>query len=160
MRRPVAVAASIAATFIAWSAAAASAQEPEAVSAAAVEEIRMSRAKNWTPSHPEKIGVLVVIRLPLGSYGTEDLSLAYGSTSAKNPKAKGSSNRAPALGYATGGGWAITDGKGKGWKLSTGKPSTDLKFLFEVPKGTSEVTLLYKGKPAGAPLTVSAPSAS
>lgn len=129
---------------------------PEALSARAVKDVYMSRTKTWTPSDPAKnTGALVVIRLPAGGFATEEFVLTYkaGEKTVKGKKVdvKG---RAVSRGYSTGGGWAVTDEEGKGFKLFTGNPVTDIEFLFEIPKTVSEVTLLYKGKPAGNPVAV------
>ncbi|HZI66248.1 MAG TPA: hypothetical protein VFF17_06755 [Thermoanaerobaculia bacterium] len=124
---------------------------PEAVSARAVANMEMSRTKTWTPSDPEKnTGALVVIRLPAGGFATEEFALAYkvGEKTVKGKKVD-VMGKAVSRGYSTGGGWAVTDEEGKGFKIFTGNPVTDLDFLFEIPKTVSEVTLLYKGKPAG-----------
>ena len=124
---------------------------PEALSARSVESVEMSRTKTWTPSDPaKKIGALVVIRLPAGGFATEEFALAYkaGQKTVKGKKVD-VMGKAVSRGYSTGGGWAVTDGEGKGFKLYTGNPVTDIDFLFEIPKAVSEVTLLYKGKPAG-----------
>lgn len=124
---------------------------PEALSARAVENVDMGRTKTWTPSDPaKKTGALVVIRLPAGGFATEEFALAYkaGEKTVKGKKVD-VMGKAVARGYSTGGGWAVTDEEGKGFKLYTGNPVTDIDFLFEIPKTVSEVTLLYKGKPAG-----------
>lgn len=124
---------------------------PEAVSARAVANVEMGRTKTWTPSDPaNKTGALVVIRLPAGGFATEEFALAYkaGEKTVKGKKVD-VMGKAVARGYSTGGGWAVTDEEGKGFKLFTGNPVTDIDFLFEIPKTVSEVTLLYKGKPAG-----------
>lgn len=129
---------------------------PEAVSARAVANVEMGRTKTWTPSDPaKKTGALVVIRLPAGGFATEEFALAYkaGEKTVKGKKVD-VMGKAVARGYSTGGGWAVTDEEGKGFKLFTGNPVTDLDFLFEIPKTVSEVTLYYKGKPAGNPVAV------
>ncbi|MDQ5856875.1 MAG: hypothetical protein M3542_01170 [Acidobacteriota bacterium] len=131
---------------------------PEALSARSVESIEMSRTKTWTPSDPaKKTGALVVIRLPAGGFATEEFALAYkaGQKTVKGKKVD-VMGKAVSRGYSTGGGWAVTDEEGKGFKLFTGNPVTDIDFLFEIPKTVSEVTLLYKGKPAGKPVAVRA----
>jgi len=126
-----------------------SAAPPEALTAQAVGRIEMSRSKTWTPSDPEKnTGALVVIRLGRGAFATEEFALTY--------KVGEKMEKAVCRGYSVGSGWAITDEEGRGFQLFTGNPTTDLDFLFEVPKTVAEVTLLYKGNPTGKPVPVRA----
>ena len=131
------------------------AAQPQALSARMVERIRMTQQETWTPSDPERrTGALVVVRLGPGAVATEEFTLTY-KVSASS---RGETGKAFCRGYTVGRmGWAITkDEQGKGFQLFTGNPTTDVTFLFEIPKSVSEVTLLHKGKPTGAPVPVKA----
>ncbi len=129
---------------------------PKAISARRVEKIEMTRRDTWIPKDPEKkTGLLVVIQLGPGAFATEEFALTYkiGEEMVRGRRVD-VMEKVVCRGYSVGGGWAITDEEGKGFKLFTGNPTTDLDFLFEVPKTVSEVTLLYKGSPTGKPLSV------
>lgn len=120
---------------------------PVALTARSVGRIEMTRRDTWTPRDPEKnTGALVVIRFGQGAFATEEFALSY--------KVGEKLEKAVCRGYSTGGGWAITDEEGRGFQLFTGNPVTDIDFLFEIPKGVAEVTLLYKGNPTGGPVPV------
>ncbi|MDQ5873555.1 MAG: hypothetical protein M3547_15275 [Acidobacteriota bacterium] len=123
-----------------------------------MERIEMGRSDTWKPSDSDKkTGALVVIRLGPGAFATEEFALRYkvGEKTVKGKKVD-VMGKAVCQGYSTGGGWAITDKDGKGFKLFTGNPTTDLDFLFEIPRTVSEVTLLFKGKPSGKAVPVEA----
>jgi len=114
----------------------------------AVEEVRMSREKLWTPADPEtQIGVLVQIQLAThSSYNSEDFVLET-----TTPSGTGTSVCA---GYKSVG-WAHTDQEtGEGFGLSTGGVAAKLPFLFAVPRDTVEVRLLLRGEPVGETLPV------
>jgi hypothetical protein len=117
---------------------------PEPVSARLVSQIDMGRA-NWRPPDPSsQMGLVLRIRIPKGSYRSEDFKVAY-----KGPKGE---EVAACLGYSMSMGWLISEDALKGWSLHFGNPVTELPFLFVVPKDVAEITLKFRGKTSGNPL--------
>lgn len=124
---------------------------PEGVDASVQKSIQMSQNKYWTPSEPAKnVGVVITIRLvPKGTFKPEEFALKFGE-----PKDK---NTAPCIGYTSAGMWFVSKDEQQpltGMTLYMGEKAAEIPFLFVVPKEATEVTVLYKGEPAGKPLAL------
>ncbi len=125
---------------------------PEIGSVNVVEEHRMSSTFTWKPSDPQhKAGALTIIRVGPGPYDTQEFALSY---KGKKGTMEKSLCRAYRLGRST---WATMKEEGMGFRFFTGNPTTDIHFLFEIPKNATEVVLLYKGKAAGPPFPLTQP---
>jgi hypothetical protein len=115
----------------------------EGITASVKNSIRMSDTKHWTPSQPEKnIGIVVHIRLaPNAAFRSEEFAVTFGVK-----------NTAPCIGYTSAGVWFVSKDEKeplRGMSLYTGEKAAEVPFLFVVPKDVTDVTVLYKGKPAG-----------
>lgn len=120
----------------------------EGVSASVQNAIRMSNTKTWTPSQPDKsVGVVIKIRLaPNAAFHSEEFAVTFGDK-----------NTAPCIGYTSAGIWFVSKDEKeplRGMSLYTGEKAAEVPFLFVVPKGVTDVTVLHKGKPAGKALAL------
>ena len=117
----------------------------EILSTAVVTEIEGADGRMWRPSKPDAFDALVIrVRVARGAgYDTTDLTLGYGAAQKQRAVCAGHTARIPD-------GWVINEA-GTKWSFFPGGTGTldGLGILFLVPKGVTEATLFYKGKPAG-----------
>ncbi|HXG64831.1 MAG TPA: hypothetical protein VNO70_06965 [Blastocatellia bacterium] len=108
--------------------------------------------QTWTPADPSKNkGITVSVRLERGfGYSAKDFALAF--------KNSDTEQKVMAIGHASSPGkWLFAKGEAE-WSFfpgkMEGKPTIDMGLLFLLPIEVQEVTLIYKDKPVGKPVTI------
>jgi len=129
-------------------------EQVQLLSTSVVNEIESSLTnQRWTPADPSKNkAITVVTRLARGfDYSTKDFVLAFKSPDKEQRvKAIGHTPRPPS-------GWIVAE-EGSEWRFfpgeMKGKPTIDIGLLFLLPIEVDEVTLMYKDKAVGKPISI------
>jgi hypothetical protein len=108
--------------------------------------------QTWTPADPLKNrGIIVSVRLARGfGYSAKDFAMAF--------KSSDTVQKVMAIGHSASPGKWLFAKEGAEWSFfpgkMEGKPTIDMGLLFLLPIEVKEVTLMYKDKPVGEPVTI------